>query len=50
MHTAWAEDGEVLEVSESIWPADRGIVIDEYDVSDHAQTTPHSDDKTSYPA
>jgi hypothetical protein len=38
MHTALAEDGEVLEMSEPIRPADRGVFIDEYDVPDHAQT------------
>lgn len=30
IHTARAEDDTVLEVSESIWPADRIAVIDEY--------------------
>lgn len=32
IHTARAEDGRVLEVSESVWPADRVVVIDEYPV------------------
>lgn len=37
IHTAWSEDGDVLEVSESIWPAERVMFIDEYDVPEHAQ-------------
>lgn len=37
VHTAWAEDGTVLEVSESIWPADQVIFIDEYEVPQHAE-------------
>ncbi|PTA42982.1 GntR family transcriptional regulator [Micromonospora sp. RP3T] len=32
IHVARAEDGSVLEVSESVWPADRIVVIDEYEV------------------
>ncbi|MEV4724180.1 GntR family transcriptional regulator [Micromonospora humida] len=32
IHTARAEDDTILEVSESIWPADRIMIIDEYDV------------------
>jgi GntR family transcriptional regulator len=32
IHTARAEDGTVLEVSESIWPAERVMFIDEYDI------------------
>jgi DNA-binding GntR family transcriptional regulator len=31
-HTARDEDGDVLEVSESIWPADRVILIDDYPI------------------
>lgn len=31
-HTACAADGSVLEVSESIWPADRMTFVDEYDI------------------
>jgi hypothetical protein len=27
IHTAYDEDGDVLEVSESIWPADRNHVV-----------------------
>ena len=30
IHTARAEDDAGLEVSESIWPADRVTIIDEY--------------------
>lgn len=33
VHTARAEDGQVLEVSESVWPADRVMFIDEYDIT-----------------
>ncbi|WP_405678871.1 GntR family transcriptional regulator [Streptomyces sp. NBC_01511] len=36
MHTAYSDDGEVLEVSESIWPADRIIVVDEYAIEQDA--------------
>lgn len=32
VHTARDEDGDVLEVSESIWPADRVILIDDYPI------------------
>jgi GntR family transcriptional regulator len=32
VHTAYDEDGEILEVSESIWASDRIIVVDEYEV------------------
>jgi GntR family transcriptional regulator len=38
IHSAWADDGTVLEVSESVWPADRMMFIDEYDIPDSAQT------------
>lgn len=37
IHTASADDGTVLEVSESIWPADRITLIDEYDIPSQAQ-------------
>ncbi|WP_146159372.1 GntR family transcriptional regulator [Allonocardiopsis opalescens] len=33
MHQAQAGDGSILEVSESIWPADRIVIIDDYEVS-----------------
>ncbi|GGO78625.1 hypothetical protein [Nonomuraea cavernae] len=36
IHTARAEDDTVLEVSESIWPADRGTIIDEYLIDQEA--------------
>lgn len=36
VHTAWADDGTVLEVSESVWPADRVVFIDEYDIPQDA--------------
>jgi DNA-binding GntR family transcriptional regulator len=32
IHTAHDENGDVLEVSESIWPADRVVFLDEYDI------------------
>lgn len=32
IHTARDENGDVLEVSESIWPADRVVVIDDYEI------------------
>jgi GntR family transcriptional regulator len=32
IHVARAEDGTILEVSESVWPADRIMVIDDYEV------------------
>jgi DNA-binding GntR family transcriptional regulator len=32
VHTARDEDGDILEVSESIWPADRVILIDDYPI------------------
>lgn len=37
IHTARADDDEVLEVSESVWPADRIMFIDEYDVPAHGE-------------
>jgi DNA-binding GntR family transcriptional regulator len=32
IHTARDENGEILEVSESIWPADRVMLLDEYSI------------------
>jgi DNA-binding GntR family transcriptional regulator len=32
VHTARDEHGDILEISESVWPADRVIVIDDYDI------------------
>ena len=32
IHTASDENGGILEVSESVWPADRIIVLDDYDI------------------
>ena len=37
IHTARAEDGTVLEVSESVWPADRVLVIDDYPIEPYAE-------------
>ncbi|MEV0803060.1 GntR family transcriptional regulator [Kribbella sp. NPDC050281] len=36
-HTARAAEGNVLEISESIWPADRVMFIDEYEIPEHGQ-------------
>lgn len=44
IHTACADDDTVLEVSESIWPADRITLIDDYPIPAQAQpTTARSD-------
>jgi GntR family transcriptional regulator len=32
IHVAYGRNGKVLEVSESIWPADRVMFIDEYEI------------------
>ncbi|MFG3439284.1 UTRA domain-containing protein [Nonomuraea sp. NPDC047897] len=37
IHVARADDGTLLEVSESIWPADRIVVIDEYPITQQAE-------------
>jgi DNA-binding GntR family transcriptional regulator len=37
IHTARDENGDVLEVSESIWPADRVMFIDDYDIPAEAE-------------
>ncbi|MGQ0575049.1 MAG: GntR family transcriptional regulator [Pseudonocardia sp.] len=39
MHIAEAADGTVLEVSESVWPADRIVLIDEYAIPAGAEET-----------
>jgi GntR family transcriptional regulator len=36
MHVARADDGSVLEVSESTWPADRIVISDEYEIAAEA--------------
>ncbi|SDN58628.1 GntR family transcriptional regulator [Allokutzneria albata] len=36
VHTARDENGNVLEISESVWPADRVVVIDDYDIEQAA--------------
>lgn len=33
IHTACDEDGEILEVSESVWPADRVVILDDYEIA-----------------
>jgi GntR family transcriptional regulator len=37
VHTARSADGDVLEVSESVWPADRVMLIDEYEITVEAE-------------
>ena len=37
IHNATDEDGNTLEVSESVWPSDRVIVIDNYDIAREAE-------------
>lgn len=37
IHVARADDGTLLEVSESVWPADRIVVIDEYPITQQAE-------------
>jgi hypothetical protein len=37
IHNATDEDGNILEVSESIRPSDRVIVIDDYDITQEAE-------------
>lgn len=41
IHTARDENGDVLEVSESIWPADRVVFLDDYLIP--ADSEPHTD-------
>jgi GntR family transcriptional regulator len=36
IHVARADDGTILETSESVWPADRIMVIDDYEVEPSA--------------
>jgi DNA-binding GntR family transcriptional regulator len=36
IHTAEADDGTVLEVSESIWPAERVVILDDYPITAEA--------------
>ena len=40
IHIAHADDGEVLEVFESIWPADRIVFVDEYDIAQEPTELP----------
>ncbi len=37
IHTATDEDGDILEVSESVWPGDRIIVLDDYSIPQEAE-------------
>jgi GntR family transcriptional regulator len=37
IHSAYGETGEILEVSESIWPADRIVILDDYDLAQDAE-------------
>jgi GntR family transcriptional regulator len=38
IHVAYDNEGSVLEASESIWPADRVMFIDEYDITQEPET------------
>jgi GntR family transcriptional regulator len=38
IHTAESDEGEILEVSESIWPAERVVILDEYEVPAEPET------------
>jgi len=40
IHTAEAEDGTLLEISESVWPADRILILDEYPITADADEPP----------
>jgi UTRA domain len=33
IHSACDQTGDILEVSESVWPADRIVVLDDYDLA-----------------
>jgi len=37
VHVAEAADGTVLEVSESVWPAERIVILDEYEITPEAE-------------
>jgi GntR family transcriptional regulator len=37
IHTACDENGHILEISESVWPADRVVVIDDYAIEQEPQ-------------
>jgi GntR family transcriptional regulator len=39
-HVARADAGEILEVSESVWPADRITILDDYAIGDDSTTRP----------
>jgi len=36
VHAARADDGTALEVSESVWPAERVVVVDDYPIEQDA--------------
>ncbi|WP_455572579.1 GntR family transcriptional regulator [Actinokineospora sp. 24-640] len=40
VHCARDTNGDVMEISESVWPADRVVVIDDYEIEQHAEDTP----------
>lgn len=40
IHTAEAEDGTILEISESVWPAERVMILDEYSITADADEPP----------
>jgi GntR family transcriptional regulator len=37
IHAARADDGTALEVSESVWPAERVVVVDDYPIEQDAE-------------
>ena len=41
IHAAESPDGDILEVSESVWPAERVVILDDYEIPAEA------DDQTS---
>jgi GntR family transcriptional regulator len=40
VHVARAADGTVLEVSESVWPADRIEIVDDYEITSEPEFGP----------
>ena len=40
VHTARDEDGGILEVSESAWPADRMVILDDYEIAQEPEDAP----------
>jgi len=40
VHTAEAADGVILEISESVWPGERVVILDEYPITADADEPP----------